>query len=409
MNTPKGLNSMNMKKIAPLTLSVLLLGTVTVGAQQNQNNVTEDVKQPAAFIQTTGEISGIESSGDSKRYFNDSEENPFHFSITKSTLILDKKGNVVDLKQGDTVTLYILADQPMIMIYPPLYSPAVVIVGEESESNFVKVAQFDKNFVSEDKQLKLNISDDIVIVNEKGERTSKDEVIKQNTIVFYGSTTKSIPAQTTPYKLIVFPKTENPYVEENPETTETIDTTKLDAIFQLNPDIVIATAYNKEDLKKYKQLHCPVFFINSWQENSPLGRVEWIKFLGILIGKSHEADSIFDKIAHNYHTIKSLADSVTEKPLVLAGSATNEMWYLPGGKSYIATFIADAGGTNIRNDNQTGSEFITFENLILEAQNAKIWIGCDEKTYSELDAANKNYKLLNAYKNKQMYNRSSVR
>lgn len=182
--------------------------------------------------------------------------------------------------------------------------------------------------------------------------------------------------------------------------------TNIEAIFQLNPDIVIATAYNKEDLKKYKQLHCPVFFINSWQENSPLGRVEWIKFLGILIGKSHEADSIFDKIAHNYHTIKSLADSVTEKPLVLAGSATNEMWYLPGGKSYIATFIADAGGTNIRNDNQTGSEFITFENLILEAQNAKIWIGCDEKTYSELDAANKNYKLLNAYKNKQIYNRS---
>ena len=127
-----------------------------------------------------------------------------------------------------------------------------VIVGckitEESASNFVKVAQFDNNFVSEDKQLKLNISDDIVIVNEKGERTSKDEVIKQNTIVFYGSTTKSIPAQTTPYKLIVFPKTENPYVEENPETTETIDTTKLDAL--IGKDFYIVKGKKMVPLRK---------------------------------------------------------------------------------------------------------------------------------------------------------------
>ncbi len=182
--------------------------------------------------------------------------------------------------------------------------------------------------------------------------------------------------------------------------------TNIETILQLNPDLVIATAYNKDDLRKFKQLHCPVFFVNSWQETSPLGRVEWIKLLGMLIGKSHEADSIFNEIAHNYHKIKSLADSVTKKPLVLAGSAYNEIWYLPGGKSYIATFISDAGGMNIRNDDQIGSEFISFETILLEAQNADIWIGCDERTYLELDKTNKNYKLLNAYQNKQIYNRS---
>ena len=222
---------MNMKKIAPLALSALLLGTISVSAQQNdQTEVTEVVQQSAAFIQTTGKISSIESSsGDLKRYYHDSKENPFHFSINDSTIVLDKKGEVVNIKQGDTVTLYIPANQPMIMIYPPLYSPAVVIVGEESDSNFVKVAQFDENFVSEDNQLKLNISDDTIIVNAKGERVSKDEVTKQNAIVFYGPTTKSIPAQTTPSKIIIFPKTEDDYVEEKPEASET-NTAKLDAL-----------------------------------------------------------------------------------------------------------------------------------------------------------------------------------
>lgn len=203
----------------------------------------------------------------------------------------------------------------------------------------------------------------------------------------------------------------NPKVKERYKNGEILNVgtsmqTNIETILQLDPDIVIATAYSKEDLENYNQLHCPVFFVNSWQENSPLGRVEWIKLLGMLIGKSHEADSTFNVIANNYQKIKSLADSVTKKPLILAGSAYNEIWYLPGGQSYIAKFITDAGGTYLREDEQTGSEFVTFENLILEAQNAKIWIGCDEKTYSELDAANKNYKLLNAYKNKQIYNRS---
>ena len=218
---------MNMKNIVPFALSFLLVGTVTVSAQQSDETIqaTEVVKQSAAFIQTTGKISSSEALLDgSKRYFYDSKENPFHFSISKSTIILDTKGNVVDLKQGDTVTLFIPADQPMIMIYPPLYSPAVIIVGEASESSFVKVAQFDENFISEDNQLKLNISDNTIIVNEKGERLSKDEVTKQNAIVFYGSTTKSIPAQTTPSKIMVFPK-----IKETPEASET-NKAKLDAL-----------------------------------------------------------------------------------------------------------------------------------------------------------------------------------
>ena len=200
---------MKMKNIVPLALSALLVGTVTVSAQQSDETIkeTEVEQQSAAFIQTTGKISSIESLLDgSERYYHDSEENPFHFSIDNKTIIVDKKGNAVDLKQGDTVTLFMPADQPMILIYPPQYSPAVVIVGEASEPNFVKVAQFDENFVSEDNQLKLNINEDTIIVNAKGELVSKDEVTKQNAIVIYGSTTRSIPEQTTPYKIIVFPK-----------------------------------------------------------------------------------------------------------------------------------------------------------------------------------------------------------
>ena len=211
---------MNMKKIAPLALSVLLLGTVSVAAaeQTDSNEVTQKEEQVNTFLQTTGKISGIESFGTSMMYTVEDEENPFQFIVNESTIVLDKKGNPVELKEGSTVTVYVYANQPMILIYPPRYNPAVVIAGEKSESNFVKVGPFDKDFVSEDNKLKLNISEDTLIINANGLEVPKEEVTKQNAIVFYGPSTFSIPAQTTPNKIVVFPKYEDKLIEEIPET-----------------------------------------------------------------------------------------------------------------------------------------------------------------------------------------------
>ena len=98
---------------------------------------------------------------------------------------------------------------------------------------------------------------------------------------------------------------------------------------------------------------------------------------------------------------------MAEKPVVLAGAASNDIWYLPGGKSYVAALIDDAGGDFIGKDNDnTGSVVVNFEQILQQSQNADLWIGCDEKTVAELDAANKNYKLLTVYQKGAIYNRS---
>lgn len=233
MKRLKGLNKMKMKKIAPLALSALLLGTVSVAAEQpDSKEVTQEVQHQSTFNQTTGKITSIASFGASMMYTIEDEENPFQFIVSDSTIVLDKKGKPVELKEGNTVTIYVYANQPMILIYPPRYNPAVVIVGEEEDPDFVKVGTFDKNFVSEDNQLKLNFSEHTLIVNANGLEVPKDEVTKQNAIVFYGPATFSIPAQTTPSKVVVFPKYEDQLVEEIPETeeTETNAAAKIDAI-----------------------------------------------------------------------------------------------------------------------------------------------------------------------------------
>jgi hypothetical protein len=214
------MNGMKMKKVAPIALSAILLGAVSVGAAQTTVGAAQqESEQITAFIQTSGKITNIEERGKYTFYSSDSEDNPFQFSVGEETLVFDKKGNKVELKKGDTVTLYIDANQPMILIYPPQYSPAVVIVGEKDEPNFVKVAAFNKEFISEDNELKLTINDETVIVNAKGEKQPKEEITKQNAIVFYRASTFSIPAQTTPDKVVVFPKLEDQVTPGQPDVS----------------------------------------------------------------------------------------------------------------------------------------------------------------------------------------------
>lgn len=204
-----------MKKIAPLALSVLLLGTVTAYADQPTTEGTEQVEKAGTFIQQTGNITAVEQRDNAKLFTVGQGDNVFNFYVDDKTLVFDEHGNEVELKIGDTISLYVYADQPMILIYPPQYSPSVVIVEKDDTVNSVKVAQFDEDFLSDDGNLKLNLNEETVIVDTKGEKVSTKDLKNYSAIVFYGPTTRSIPAQTAPEKIIVFPKLEDEV--ENPE------------------------------------------------------------------------------------------------------------------------------------------------------------------------------------------------
>lgn len=181
----------------------------------------------------------------------------------------------------------------------------------------------------------------------------------------------------------------------------------MESLVALQPDLVISSAYSKADLQKYQVLqNIPVVFTMSWQENSPLARVEWIKFIGLLVGEYEKADSVFRVIEEKYIAAKSLAEKAGKKPKVLAGAAANDVWYMPGGQSYVAAFIADAGGDFVgKNDEHSGSVVMNFEQVLATTQDADLWIGSDERTAKELEGNNKNYALLSVFKSGNIYHR----
>jgi len=120
-----------------------------------------------------------------------------NFLISPTTYFVDH----VMVNIGDMVTGYYDGNAPVPLIYPPQYRALVMV--KENPSLNVKVDFFDSQLISKDGHLKLMISPATQLLLPNGQTFSSNPD-NRNLIVIYGPSTKSIPAQTTPYKIIVW-------------------------------------------------------------------------------------------------------------------------------------------------------------------------------------------------------------
>ncbi|MFJ7973153.1 hypothetical protein [Psychrobacillus sp. NPDC096389] len=120
-----------------------------------------------------------------------------NFVISPTTFFVDH----VMVAVGDQITGYYDANAPVPLIFPPQYR-ALIMVKDNYYQN-VKVDYFNNQLESSDGQLKLNISPYTQILLTNGQAFTRNPA-NRNLIVIYGPTTRSIPAQTTPNKIIVW-------------------------------------------------------------------------------------------------------------------------------------------------------------------------------------------------------------
>ncbi|MBZ9685443.1 hypothetical protein G9F72_003635 [Clostridium estertheticum] len=119
-----------------------------------------------------------------------------NFVVSPSTYFVDH----VMVAVGDMVTGFYDANAPVPLIFPPQFR-AIVMARNTLYQN-VKVDYFNSKLISSDNFLKLNIAPDTKIVLENGQAFTQNPA-NRNLIVIYGATTRSIPAQTTPYEIVV--------------------------------------------------------------------------------------------------------------------------------------------------------------------------------------------------------------
>ncbi len=185
----------------------------------------------------------------------------------------------------------------------------------------------------------------------------------------------------------------------------------IEKIMQLNPELVLTfgtgnPAVDGNPMLVKSGIHIASSTIHL--ESSPLARAEWIKFVAAFFDKDAEADSIFNGLALRYEKLASLTKNIASRPTVFTEALFGGMWYEPGGNSYMAKYLNDAGADYLwKDDPSSGSLKLTFEQVYARAHNADFWINVPFwKNLGDAlknDPRNADFK---AYRNKNIYNYS---
>jgi iron complex transport system substrate-binding protein len=146
----------------------------------------------------------------------------------------------------------------------------------------------------------------------------------------------------------------------------------------LKPDILLTfySAYPQFNMHpKLWELGVVAVPLADHFEGDPLARAEWIKLLAAFLNREREADAIVDPAAARYEALAARAATVRDRPRMMLGFFdTQDVWYLNGGRNYMAQLIRDAGGEYFWNDDRTASLLrVNFERVFLEGSETTRW------------------------------------
>jgi iron complex transport system substrate-binding protein len=184
-------------------------------------------------------------------------------------------------------------------------------------------------------------------------------------------------------------------------------TLNTEILLDLQPDIIIGYGIDNQNatLDNLQKSGLKLLLNGDWNEETPLGKAEWIKFFGALYGKQKQANEIFSKIEKDYLNTVKIAKNAKVKPTVLAGDMFEDRWYLPKGTSWGSILLKEANGNYLwKETSGTGSLSLSFETVYFKAKDADFWITSGQfSTLSEMTNSNPHYAKFKAFKNKNVY------
>jgi iron complex transport system substrate-binding protein len=178
-------------------------------------------------------------------------------------------------------------------------------------------------------------------------------------------------------------------------------------VLSLNPDIILISPFKRGGYDAIRDLGVPLVSFLGYQESSPLGQAEWIKFTGMLLGLEEQAFGLFDHIEQRYLQLQSLVKDVQNRPTVMSGELHSGNWYVVGGNSYLAQLFRDARGAYfMKNDDESGGFYVDFETVYSQGASADYWriVNSFNGTfgYDELKKSDNRYADFDAFKNKKV-------
>ena len=184
-------------------------------------------------------------------------------------------------------------------------------------------------------------------------------------------------------------------------------------IMKARPDLVITytiDGYDSSYITRLRELGIKVIAITEYLENHPLGKLEYLKLFGKLIGKEGLADGIFTAKENAY---LSLADSIRQQTgdfkKVMMNIPVQGNWYIPGGASYMSLLMKDAGGEIAGAiPGKAASSTMNLEEAIILAAGCDLWMNPHTFTsLEELGKSNPLFKGLPMFEKGQVFNNTA--
>lgn len=182
----------------------------------------------------------------------------------------------------------------------------------------------------------------------------------------------------------------------------------IERIIALHPEALLISPFeNNGGYGKLDKLRIPIIETADYMETSPLGRAEWIKLYGLLLGSS-KADSLFSAIEKEYLQLKAEAAKLPLGLSILTERKTGNVWYVPGGKSTMGILLRDAHAKYIFADDQhSGSLSMSPEQIIAKGNQIDVWafkyFGGNALTKQDLLAEYQGYQALKAFQTGTVY------
>lgn len=181
----------------------------------------------------------------------------------------------------------------------------------------------------------------------------------------------------------------------------------METLTSLEPEAVFGYTLNgnSQDLEQVNRLGIPVILQAAYLEKTPLGRAEWVKFIGAFFNKQELAEQKYKEIKSAYLAVKEKVKTTENKPTAFTGVVYNDVWYVPGGESWPAKLLDEAGVNYLwANDSSSGSMSMAFEAVYDKAAEADQWIGAAQyKSLQELLQSNERYAQFKAFKEGEVY------
>lgn len=185
----------------------------------------------------------------------------------------------------------------------------------------------------------------------------------------------------------------------------------LEKLIDIAPQAILISPYQNAGHGIIDQSGAAVIEMADYMEPTPLGRAEWIRFIGELYGNRTTADSIYESVCDRYNSLSQHTKSISDSPSVVTQMIQSGVWYVPGGNSYQARMLADAGAFYPwHDDTSAGSLPLDFAAVFDKAHDADYWLTSTYGPDLTLEEMKRSYPLnakMKAFRTGGVYNVNS--